>query len=42
MAEMNNEELITKLARVAGKKAKIEPELYGSADCATTTGLVFS
>lgn len=29
MAEMNNEELITKLARVAGKKAKIEPELYG-------------
>jgi len=29
MAEINNEELITKLARVAGKKAKIEPELYG-------------
>ena len=29
MAEMNNEEIISKLAKVAGKKAKIEPELYG-------------
>ncbi len=29
MAELNNEEIITKLAKVAGKKAKIEPELYG-------------
>ncbi|MCR5200429.1 MAG: citrate/2-methylcitrate synthase [Saccharofermentans sp.] len=29
MAELNNEEIINKLAKVAGKKAKIEPELYG-------------
>ena len=29
MAELNNEEIISKLAKVAGKKAKIEPELYG-------------
>jgi len=29
MAELNNEEIISKLAKVAGKKAKIDPELYG-------------
>lgn len=29
MADITNEEIISKLAKVAGKKAKIEPELYG-------------